>query len=69
MVIVDWLTKSAHFIPMKTGEKMHMLPLAELFVNEIVGRHGQLVSITSDRDNRFVSRFLKMLRESMVIKL
>ena len=56
-VIVDHLTKSANFIPMRTGKKMHMLPLVELFVNEIVSRHGQLVSITSDRDSRFVSRF------------
>ena len=68
-VIVDRLTKSAHFIPMKTGEKMHMLPLAELFVNEIVSRHGQPVSITSDRDSRFVSRFWKTLHESMGTKL
>lgn len=37
-VIVDRLTKSSHFIPMKTGKKMHMLPLAELFVSEIVSR-------------------------------
>ena len=68
-VIVDRLTKSAHFIPMKTGEKMHMLPLAELFVNEIVSRHGQPVSITSDRVSRFVSRFWKTLHESMGTKL
>ena len=39
-VIVDRLTKSAHFIPMKTGSKMHMAPLADLFVTEIVSRHG-----------------------------
>lgn len=56
-IIVDRLTKSAHFIPMKTGNKMHMAPLANLFVNEIVRRHGQSISITSDRDSRFVSRF------------
>jgi len=68
-VIVDRLTKSAHFIPMKTEEKMHMLPLAELFVNEIVSRHGQPVSITLDRDSRFVSRFWKTLHESMGTKL
>ncbi|XXG62708.1 hypothetical protein AAC387_Pa05g1023 [Persea americana] len=54
-VIVDRLTKSAHFIPMKTGSKMHMAPLADLFVNEIVSRHGQPVSITVDRDSKFVS--------------
>ena len=56
-IIVDHHMKSAHFIPMKTGDKMHMAPLAKLFVNEIVSRHGQLVTITSDRDRRFVSRF------------
>ena len=68
-VIVDRLTKSAHFIPMKTGSKMHMAPLADLFVTEIVSRHGQPVSITSDRDSRFVSRFWKTLFESMGTKL
>ena len=54
---------------MKTGEKMHMLPLVELFANEIVSRHGQPVSITLDRDSRFVSRFWKTLHESMGTKL
>ena len=57
LVIVDRLTKFAHFIPMKKGSKMHMAPLADLFVTKIVSRHGQSVSITSDRDSRFVSRF------------
>eukprot|EP00268_Persea_americana_P040747 TRINITY_DN40527_c3_g1_i1.p1 TRINITY_DN40527_c3_g1~~TRINITY_DN40527_c3_g1_i1.p1 ORF type:complete len:127 (-),score=6.61 TRINITY_DN40527_c3_g1_i1:240-620(-) len=56
-VIVDRLIKSAHFIPLKTGKKMQMLALVQTFVNEIVSRHGQPVSITSDRDSRFVSRF------------
>ena len=60
-IIADHLTKSAHLIPMKTRNKKHMAPLAELFVNEIVSRHGQPVSITSDRDNRFISRFWKTL--------
>ena len=64
-IIVDRLTKSAHFIPMKIGNKMHMAPLAELFVNEIVKRHGQPISITSYRDSRFVSRFWKTLLESI----
>ena len=68
-VIVDRLTMFAHFIPMKTGGKMHMAPLAELFVNEIVSRHGQPVSITSDRDSKFVSRFWKTLLESIGTKL
>ena len=47
-VVVDRLTKSAHFFPMKTGSRMHMAPFAELFVNEIVSRYGQPVSITLD---------------------
>ena len=68
-VIMDHLMKFSHFIPMKIGSKMHMAPLADLFVNEIVSRHGQPVSITSDRDNRFVSRFWKTLFESMGTKL
>ena len=68
-VIVDRLTKSAHFIPLKIGKKMQMLALAQTFVNEIVSRHGQPVSITSDRDSRFVSRFWKTLHESMGTKL
>ena len=60
-VIVDRLTKSTHFIPMKTGSKMHMALLADLFMTEIVSRHGQPVSITSNRDSRFVLRFWKTL--------
>lgn len=39
-IIVDRLTKSAHFIAMKTGNMMHMAPLAKLFVDEIVSKHG-----------------------------
>ena len=68
-VIVNHLTKSAHFILLKIGKKMQMLALAQTFVNEIVSRHGQPVSITSDRDSRFVSRFWKTLHESMGTKL
>ena len=49
-VIVDRLTKSAHFIPLKMGKKMHMLSLTKTFLIEIVSRHGQPVSVTSYRD-------------------
>ena len=68
-VIVDRLTKSAHFIPLRRGKKMQRLAVAQTFVNEIVSRHGQPVSITSDRDIRFLSRFWKTLHESMGMKL
>ncbi|KAD5317323.1 hypothetical protein E3N88_17269 [Mikania micrantha] len=66
-VIVDRLTKSAHFLPIRetyTSEK-----LSELFVKEIITRHGVPVSIVSDRDTRFVSRFWKQFHESMGTRL
>ncbi|GJW62967.1 reverse transcriptase domain-containing protein [Tanacetum coccineum] len=54
-VIVDRLTKSAHFLPMREDYKMERL--ARLYLNEIVARHGVPISIISDRDSRFTSRF------------
>ena len=54
-VIVDKLTKSAHFLPMKNNELVKKL--AKLYVKEIVRLHGMPVSIVSDRDPRFTSRF------------
>ncbi|GJU55108.1 putative reverse transcriptase domain-containing protein [Tanacetum coccineum] len=50
-VIVDRLTKSAHFLPMREDYKMERL--ARLYLNEIVARHGVPISIISDRDSRF----------------
>ncbi|GJW18110.1 putative reverse transcriptase domain-containing protein [Tanacetum coccineum] len=52
-VIVDQLTKSAHFISM--NEKFKMERLTQLYLKEIVCRHGVPVSIISDRDPRFAS--------------
>ncbi|KAI3824993.1 hypothetical protein L1987_06468 [Smallanthus sonchifolius] len=54
-VVVDRLTKSAHFIPI--NENYSMDKLARLYINEIVSRHGIPLSIISDRDSRFTSRF------------
>ena len=54
-VIVDRLTKSAHFIPVRIDYSMDRL--AELYVDEIVRLHGVTLSIVSDRDPRFTSRF------------
>ncbi|GJU60726.1 putative reverse transcriptase domain-containing protein [Tanacetum coccineum] len=50
-VIVDRLTKSAHFLPIREDYKTKKL--ARIYINEIVARHGVLVSIISDRDGRF----------------
>ena len=44
-VIVDWLTKSAHFIPVR--EKYSLNKLAELFISNIIKYHGTPVSIIS----------------------
>ncbi|GJV66274.1 putative reverse transcriptase domain-containing protein [Tanacetum coccineum] len=54
-VIMDRLTKSAHFLPMREDYKMDRL--ARLYLNEIVARHGLPISIISDHDSRFTSRF------------
>ncbi|GKC67866.1 putative reverse transcriptase domain-containing protein [Tanacetum coccineum] len=54
-VIVDRLTKSDHFIPIRENILIHKL--AKIYVNEIVTRHGVPVSIVSDRDGRFTFNF------------
>ncbi|CAL9019118.1 unnamed protein product, partial [Prunus brigantina] len=54
-VIVDRLTKSAHFLPIK--ETYSLSKLAKLFVDDIVRLHGAPVSIVSDRDARLTSHF------------
>ncbi|GJR56221.1 reverse transcriptase domain-containing protein [Tanacetum coccineum] len=49
------LTKSAHFIP--TRETDSMETLTRLYIKEIVSRHGVPISIISDHDSHFTSRF------------
>jgi hypothetical protein len=66
-VIVDRLTKVAHFIPMKTTYSGDQL--AELYMSRIVCLHGVLKKIVSDRGTQFTSRFWKRLHESMDTKL
>ena len=66
-VIVDRLTKSAHFIPINISFPVSQL--AEIFIREIVKLHGVPSSIVSDRDPRFTSRFWKSLQEALGSKL
>ena len=66
-VVVDRLTKSAHFISIR--EKYSPQKLAELFMNHIVSLHGVPVSIIFDRDPRFTSRFSKGLMKELGVKL
>jgi hypothetical protein len=62
-VIVDRLTKSAHFIPIRMNFSLDQL--AQLYIEEIVRLHGIPVSIVSDRDPRFTSRFWKSLHKAL----
>ncbi|KAA3473726.1 reverse transcriptase [Gossypium australe] len=66
-VIVDRLTKSAHFIPVRVDFSLQKL--AKLYVSEIVRLHGVPVSIISDRDPRFTSRFWKALHQALGTRL
>ena len=66
-VIVDKLTKSAHFISVRMD--YYMDQLAELYVEEIVRLHGVPLSIVSDRDSHFTSRFWKELQSTLGTKL
>ncbi|GJX36760.1 putative reverse transcriptase domain-containing protein [Tanacetum coccineum] len=62
-VIVDRLTKSAHFIP--TREPDSMETLTRMYIKEIVSRHRVPISIISDRDSHFTSRFWKSLQSAL----
>ena len=66
-VVVDRLTKSAHFLPVRTDYSLDKL--AELYIKEIVRLHGIPVSIISDRDPRFTSRFWGKLQEALGTRL
>ncbi|GJT44269.1 putative reverse transcriptase domain-containing protein [Tanacetum coccineum] len=57
-VIVDRLTKSAHFLPIREDFKMDRL--ARLYLSEIIVKHGVPILIISDRDGRFTSRFWQL---------
>jgi hypothetical protein len=66
-VVVDRLTKSAHFIPIH--ESYMSEKMADVFINEIVSRRGAPVSIVSDRDPRFTSKFWQDFQAQMNTKL
>ncbi|GJT57407.1 putative reverse transcriptase domain-containing protein [Tanacetum coccineum] len=66
-VIVDRLTKSAHFLPMREDYKMDRL--VRLYLNEIVARHGVPISIISDRDSCLTSRFWQSMKEALGTRL
>nr|GEY65363.1 putative reverse transcriptase domain, ribonuclease H-like domain, aspartic peptidase domain protein [Tanacetum cinerariifolium] len=66
-VIVDRLTKSAHFLPVKTMDSMEKF--TQLYLKEIVCRHGEPISIISDRDSKFTSKFWRWDRHLPLVEL
>lgn len=66
-VIVDRLTKSAHFLPIKKTFPLNRL--AQLYIGEIVRLHGVPSSIVSDRDPRFTSHFWDALQTALGTRL
>ncbi|GJZ69249.1 putative reverse transcriptase domain-containing protein [Tanacetum coccineum] len=65
--IIDRLTKSAHFIP--TRETDSMDTLTRLYIKEIVSRHGVPISIISDHESHFTSRFWQSLQDALGTQL
>ncbi|GJT11639.1 reverse transcriptase domain-containing protein [Tanacetum coccineum] len=66
-VIVDRLTKSAHFLAIR--EDYSTERLARIYIDEIVARHGVPVSIISDRDGRFTSRCWQTVQKALGTRL
>ncbi|GKF39550.1 putative reverse transcriptase domain-containing protein, partial [Tanacetum coccineum] len=63
LVIVDRLTKSAIFTPMREIDPLDKL--ARIYLKEVVARHGILVSIICDCDPRFASNFWRSLQNAL----
>nr|GEY44815.1 putative reverse transcriptase domain-containing protein [Tanacetum cinerariifolium] len=66
-VIVDRLTKSAHFLPMREDDTLEKL--TRQYLKEVVSRHGVPVLIISDRNGRFTSHFWKSLNKALGTRL
>jgi hypothetical protein len=66
-VIVDRLTKVAHFLPVHITDKAHKY--AELYIDQIVCLHGLPRTIVSDRGAQFIAKFWEQLQESLGTKL
>ncbi|GJV18418.1 putative reverse transcriptase domain-containing protein [Tanacetum coccineum] len=62
-VIMDRLTKSANFLPIRENDPLDKL--ARLYLNRIVVRHGIPVSIIYDRDGRFTSNFWRSFQKAL----
>nr|GEW75334.1 reverse transcriptase domain-containing protein [Tanacetum cinerariifolium] len=66
-VIVDHLTKSAHFLPMRDDDTLEKL--TRQYLKEVVSRHGVPVLIISDHDGKFTLHFWKSLHKALGTRL
>ncbi|GKD65076.1 putative reverse transcriptase domain-containing protein [Tanacetum coccineum] len=66
-VIVDRLTKFAHFLPMREDDSIEKL--TRQYLKEVVSRHGVPVSIILDRDGIFASHFWRSLHKALGTRL
>ena len=66
-VIMDWLTRSAHFLAIRVDFSLERF--ARLYTKEIVRLHGAPACIVSDRDQRFVSQFWESMHKAMSTNL
>ena len=62
-VVIDRLTKGAHFVPMKTTNSTSYL--VPFYIKEVVRLHSVPKYIVSDRDSKFVSNFWKSLHSAL----
>ncbi|KAJ0433989.1 putative nucleotidyltransferase, Ribonuclease H [Helianthus annuus] len=66
-IVVDRLTKSSHFILIRTNYKMEKL--VEIYTNEIVARHGVPIAIIADRDSHLLCTIGKDCRKRWELEL
>nr|GEY98152.1 putative reverse transcriptase domain-containing protein [Tanacetum cinerariifolium] len=66
-VIMDRLTKSVHFLPMREDDPMDKM--TKLYLKEVVTRHGIPISIISNRDLRFASNFWRAFQKALGTRL
>jgi transposase InsO family protein len=66
-VIIDWLTKIAHFLPVKTDHPVAVY--AQLYIARIFSLYGVPKTIVSDHGPQFVSKFWEELHKSLGTKL
>ena len=62
-VIVDRLTKSAHFIPAKSNWRA--VDYAQIYIDRIICLHGVPKTIVTDRGTHFVSQFWRYCQDSL----